>query len=249
MVSGLDITTSYLESQVNENKNLQDLLTQRSVKIKNLNDSYSQLGNELEFYMVKVDSLTSELLTQKANLDQTQTEINGLSDSLKIKDTEIIDLNLRLSFAESLVLGYRRREQESKPKVIKLPGDINARFTYYFDGNSGGGLTLSRPFFKNEVLNASVEGGFNIFEGRDTGQFIGARLGLNLTDRFGLDFSLGPYILREFDDGAKATLKAYFTPGVYIEPIKSIEGFGFHFGARKIGKKTDYSLAIGVGTP
>ena len=206
------------------------------------------LRGDLMFYMDKVDSLSNIVSKGDSALTQVRQDNSALYNTIVSDQRVIADLSLRLAAADSAFINYRRGEEASKPQVIKLPGGVSTRFNYYLkNGDNAGGLTLSKSLGQTNLIDTAIEGGFNVFDGRDTGQFLGFRLSLDLLERFSWDFGLGPYILKDFSDGAKATLTLYGESGFYFEPFGKVKGFGLRVGVRNIADRVDYSTAIEIG--
>jgi len=206
------------------------------------------LIGEQTFYMNKVDSVVTENSVLTMLLDGANDKWQALEDSVGTLNEQIKVYDLKLQESQDEITRFISIPEESKPQVIKLPGGISTRFNYYVkNGDNSGGLTISKSLGQSNIIDTAVEGGFNVFEGRDTGQFLGFRLSLDLLERFSWDFGLGPYILRDFSDGAKATLTLYGESGFYFEPFGKVKGLGLRVSIRNIEDRVDYSAALELG--
>jgi len=206
------------------------------------------LIGEQTVYMNKADSMVTENSVLTMLLDGAIDNWQALQDSVGTLNDQIKVYDLKLQESQDEIIRLRSIQEASKPQVIKLPGDISTRFIYYIkNGDNAGGLTISKSLGQSNIIDTAFEGGFNFFESRDTGQFLGFRLSLDLLERFSWDFGLGPYILRDFSDGAKATLTLYGESGFYFEPFGKVKGLGLRVSIRNIEDRVDYSAALELG--
>ncbi|HLC74041.1 MAG TPA: hypothetical protein VJH20_05400 [Candidatus Nanoarchaeia archaeon] len=250
------------EAAINYTASLSDSLHIRNATIDSLNsvnrkfrvdygkaiETNEYLRGDIEFYMTKVDSLVDETGRLNTLVETANVERAALGDFVNNLNEQIKAYDLKLQESQDEITRFKLLQEESKPQEIKLPGEISTRFNYYVNnGDNAGGLTISKSLGKSNIIDTAFEGGFNVFEGRDTGQFLGFRLSLDLLERFRWDFSSGPYIFRDFSDGAKAKLNLYGESGFYFEPFGKVKGLGLRVSVRNIEDRVDYSAALELG--
>lgn len=250
------------EATINYAASLSDSLYLRNVAIDSLKlvtrnlravygaaiETNESLRGDIVFYMAKSDSLVDETGRLNDIVNSANAANAALEDSVGTLNEQGKVYELRLQESQDEITRFRLIQEISKPQVIKLPGGISTRFNYYLkNGDNAGGLTLSKSLGQSNIIDTAIEGGFNVFEDRDTGQFLGFRLSLDLLERFSWDFGMGPYILKDFSDGAKATLTLYGESGFYFEPFGKVKGLGLRVGVRKLEDRVDYSAALELG--
>ena len=250
------------EATINYAASLSDSLYLRNVAIDSLNsvtrnlravygaaiETNDSLRGDILFYMTKSDSLVDETGRLNTLVETANVERAALGDFVNNLNEQIKAYDLKLQESQDEITRFKLLQEESKPQEIKLPGEISTRFNYYVNnGDNAGGLTISKSLGKSNIIDTAFEGGFNVFEGRDTGQFLGFRLSLDLLERFRWDFSSGPYIFRDFSDGAKAKLNLYGESGFYFEPFGKVKGLGLRVSVRNIEDRVDYSAALELG--